>query len=169
MDRLHVPQSARGPRRLSSNHHPAFTLTDMLIAICVLVIFAVVFMPRGGPSRPLSQRAYCATNLNSIGKGFYAYATENNDLFPSVPHAPAEADEVGRVKYAPGMIGTHRGVVGDPKSGETTEADIEMSTTRNLWVLVRGGDTSPKSFICPSAKDQPNDEDNPADFRDFRS
>jgi len=97
------------------------------------------------------------------------YATENSDMFPIAAHAPAETDEVGRVKYAPSMIGTHRGVAGDPKSGETSETDTEMSTTRNLWVLVRGGYYSPKSFICPSAKDQSGNEDNPADFRDFRS
>lgn len=111
----------------------------------------------------------CAANLSGMGKGLYTYASENNDLFPIAPHAPAEADEVGRVRYAPGMIGTHRGTAGDPKSGETTEQDTEMSTTRNLWVLVRGGGASPKCFICPVGSDKPNDEDNPTDFRDFRS
>jgi hypothetical protein len=37
-----------------------------------------------------------------------------------------------------------------------------------LWELIRAGSGSPKGNICPSSNDQPNDEDNPQDFWDFR-
>jgi hypothetical protein len=146
------------------------TRADVLVVLAVGLILVVVFLaiPRGHPAE-LSRRPVCATNLSSIGKGLYTYASDNNEVFPIAAHAPTEADEVGRVKYAPGMIGTHRGKPGDPKAGETTENDTEMSTTRSLWVLITGGGASPRSFICPSsASDQPDDEDNPLDYRDFR-
>ncbi|MBN1509641.1 MAG: hypothetical protein JW955_22530, partial [Sedimentisphaerales bacterium] len=155
-----------------SSRRRALTLPEVLVVAGVtLLLLALVAVVATRPSRRsiVSRRTACTANLLSMGKGLYTYAVENNDTYPIAAHAPAEADEVGRVKYAPGMIGTHRGVPGDPNSGETTEADTEMSTTRNLWALVRTGGTIPRSFICPSSSDTANDEDIPADFRDFRS
>ncbi|NLE60311.1 MAG: hypothetical protein GX616_18325 [Planctomycetes bacterium] len=161
------------PRTLAfASRRRALTLPEVLVVagVTLLLLALVAVVVTRPPRRSIvSRRTACAANLSSMGKGLYTYAVENSDMFPIAAHMPAEADEVGRVKYAPGMIGTHRGVAGDPNSGETTEADTEMSTTRNLWVLVRTGGTSPRSFICPSTEDRASFEDNPADFRDFRS
>lgn len=148
---------------------PGFTVAELLIVIGVILLLAALLFVSASSIPRRRYGASCAANVSGMGKGLYTYAVENSDIYPIAAHVPAEADEVGRVKYAPGMIGTHRGDGSDPKSGETTEKDTEMSTTRNLWCLVRTGGTSPRSFICPSANDQPNDEDNPADYWDFRS
>ncbi|NLE57129.1 MAG: hypothetical protein GX616_02125, partial [Planctomycetes bacterium] len=161
------PQATCRAKCLPRCQRAGITATELVVVICVILILVVLVVVQWTRRPP--QRTSCAAMLSGIAKGLYTYATENGDVYPIAAHAPADADEVGRVKYAPGMIGTHRGVAGDPNSGETTEADTEMSTTRNLWVLVRTGGTSPRSFICPSSPDKANDEDNPAEFRDFRS
>src|SRR4029079_16644299 len=80
--------------------------------------------------------------------------------------------------YAPRKIGLKRmGIAGKPTppieskpaEGGSTTADTELSTTRSFWLLVRAMMITPKQFICPSSEDDvPNDEDNPADFYDFR-
>jgi len=171
MNRFYSHRSAADPK-CPSTPRRALTLPEVLVVLGVvslLIVIVVILLRAGRDRRSLPRRSVCAANLSGIGKGLYSYAAENKDMFPIARHAPAEADEVGRVRYAPGMIGTHRGVAGDPKSGETTEEDTEMSTTRNLWVLVRDFGASPRSFICPSANDEPNTEDNPGDFRDFRA
>ncbi len=169
MNRFYSHRSAADPK-CPSTPRRALTLPEVLVVLGVVILLAViVVILLRTDRRPRNPGTWCAANLSGMGKGFYTYATENSDEWPIAAHAPAEADEVGRVKYAPGMIGTHRGDGRDPKSGETTEKDTEMSTTRNLWCLVRTGGTSPRSFICPSANDQPNNEDNPADYWDFRS
>jgi hypothetical protein len=171
MDRLRSRRAALKARCLPT-YRSAMTPTEVLVVlgVAIFLVTVIVILPMMEPrSHSLSPRAACAANLSGIGKGLYTYATENSDLFPIAAHAPAEGDEVGRVKYAPGMIGTHRGREGEPKSGETTEKDTEMSTTRNLWSLVRVGSHSPRSMICPCSTDQADDEDTPADYWDFRA
>lgn len=171
MNRFYSRRIAADPK-CPSFPRRALTLPEVLVVLGVvslLIVIVVILLRTDRDRRALPRRSVCAANLSGIGKGVYTYATENNDEWPIAAHAPAEADEVGRVKYGPGMIGTHRGDGSNPKSGETTEKDTEMSTTRSLWCLVRTGGTSPRSFICPSANDQPNNEDNPADYWDFRS
>jgi prepilin-type processing-associated H-X9-DG protein len=137
--------------------------------VLFMLFFIVMLLPSLSRARELSKRTVCAANLKGMGNGFATYATGNNDEFPIPAHLKADKDEVGRVKYAPGQIGAHRGKQGEIDAGETTTEDTEMSTTRAMWYLVRSGASSPKSFICPSSDDQPNREDNPQDFWDFRS
>jgi hypothetical protein len=150
----------------------ALTPNDLLMGLALGLVFAIiliiVLLPSLGRARELSKRTVCAANLKGIGMGFATYAAANNDEFPIPAHAKAIKDEVGRVTYAPGKIGAHRGKETDPEAGETTVQDTEMSTTRAMWCLVRSGASSPKSFICPSSNDRPNDEDNPQNFWDFR-
>jgi hypothetical protein len=65
------------------------------------------------------------------------------------------------------MIGKHR-EVRPPATQPTDERTTEISTTRNLWTLVRIGGSTPASFICPESNDEKNDEENPQDYWDFR-
>lgn len=151
----------------------AFGRRDAVILVLLLIMVAF-FLHLYFCSRPfsskLSRRAVCAANICGIGKGLFFYAKENNDCFPIAPHAPATDDNIGRVTYAPGKIGTHRnGRIDDPNAGQTCENDTEMSTTRNLWMLVRTAHSSTGSYICPESGDQKNDEDNPQIFWDFRN
>jgi hypothetical protein len=99
----------------------------------------------------------------------YTYANENDSMFPIAPHAPATEIGLGKVSYAPNIIGVNRGDGKNPESGMTTEQNVKISTTRNLWMLVRIGASAPQSFICPDSKDVPNKDDNPQLFWDFKS
>lgn len=148
----------------------ASVIEVVLILVVGLLIIGLAFLllPPRSPSRALSPRTVCAANLKGIGTGLYTYAYENDGWWPVALHAPAEADHVGKVRYAPGMIGTHREDAEERDGWPTTTETTDMSTTRNFWVLVRIGASSPKSMICPSSDDEPNDVDNPQDFWDFR-
>ena len=146
----------------------ALTQTDVVILIGLAVILGialVVWYP--GLARPPRYNSVCAANLKGLGTAMYTYANENSDSLPIAAHAPATEHGKCAVTYAPGKIGTHRGNGNDPKAGETSAADTEMSVTRNLWTLVRSLLVEPKIFICPSTEDQPNTETNPQNYWDF--
>ena len=156
-----------------SSRRSGLTLVEVLVVLVIIVLLAILFfvmlLDMGVThGRTLSPRTICAANLKGTGNGIAIYAAANNDCWPIPAHLPAEVDEVGRVRYAPGKIGVKRGSTGQPEAGATTAEDVEMSTTRVFWQLIRAGTSSPKSFICPNSDDQPNDEDNPQDFWDFR-
>ncbi len=138
----------------------------VIVGIVGWIAFNVHFASRHNGR--LSPRIVCAANLKGIGNGMASYATANNDAWPIPPHLAPVAEEVGRVRYAPGMIGKHRGPTTRPEDETTTEQDTEMSPTRCFWTLVRSGWSSPKSFLCPASEDQFNDEDDPQNFSDFR-
>lgn len=142
-------------------------LTSLLFLFALLLIFFVVLFPALFRARELAKRTVCAANLKGMGMGLFTYANEGNQGMPIAAHAKAEVPEKGKVKYAPKMIGKKRGQAGNPAAGESDENDTELSTTRNLWTLVRMGGSTPKSFICPSSNDLGNEEDNPQDFWDF--
>ncbi len=141
----------------------------LLASIYVLIMVPYIGRPYIGSQRVLSRRTICASNLRGIGLGMMEYASENNGCWPVARHAPAVEEQRGRVTYAPGKIGTHRGDADDPTRGETTEDDAEMSTTRNLWLLIRVGMEAPNSLICPSSDDNPNLESNLELLSDFKS
>jgi len=148
------------------------TLTEVLVVVVVVLMLGVLFVAmlphmRGG-RYTVRHGTVCAANLKGTGNGFATYAVANNDWWPIPAHLPAEADEVGRVRYAPGVIGTKRGTTAQPAAGASSQEDAALSTTRAFWELIRAGASSPRSFICPTSDDQPNDEDNPQDFWDFR-
>jgi hypothetical protein len=120
-----------------------------------------------------------------MGKGFYTYANENNGDFPiAAPNstqlaAPAGVtyvsrtgvDTPGRGAYTVGGACNESGNPINTGACPPVSAGLAysaaLSTTRNLWALVRLGASAPKSFICPSSDDQPNNEDNPQSYWDF--
>jgi hypothetical protein len=111
--------------------------------------------------------------MSGIGKGLHTYATEGNQGMPISAHQGATADNVTVVQYM-GAIGSKRGQGApnpNPSLGEIiiTGANdgTKVSTTRNLWTLIRAGGSTPGSFTCPSSEDAKNDEDSPQDFWDF--
>src|SRR5690606_29768100 len=106
-----------------------------------------------------------------IGKGLHTYAADGNQGMPIAAHWPEQvALATGQVNYV-SRFGSKRGVMGDTWAGETFEVDgpdgREMSTTRNLWTLIRAGGSTPGSFVCPESGDTKNDEDSPQDYWDF--
>jgi hypothetical protein len=147
-----------------------FTVTEVLVVGLIALLLLLTLselLPRF--NNGLSSKVICSANLMGIGKGMATYASSNNNMWPVPAHLPAVADEVGRVRYAPGKIGTKRGSATQPDAGESTTSDDQLSPTRAFWALVRTGANSPKSLICPDSQDVPNQDDDPQSFWDAAS
>lgn len=140
-----------------------------IVVMVIIVAGVMVGLPLDS-ARERSRRGACAANLKGLGTGFYTYEpSANDDEWPVPAHAKAVVPGQSSVTYAPGKIGSRRGSAEDPKAGETTAEDTEMSTTRMLWFLVQHNVSSPKSFKCPSTTDCPNQDANPERYWDFRN
>jgi len=132
--------------------------------VALLLLISLIAVRR---VNEFDRRLACETNFKGLGLGMYTYANENANSWPIATHAPATEEGACAATYAPGKIGTRRGNAKDPKAGETTIADTELSVTRNLWTLMRLNLCSPKSFVCPSSQDQPNQDEDPRNYWDF--
>jgi len=144
----------------------AFTLIELLVVVAIIALLISILLPSLARARELSKRSVCAANMKGMGTGFYTYANENADDMPRANSAQVTTSGTGVVDYTD-MIGAKRGLYNNATSGETTATETNISTTRNLWALIRLNISSPKSFICPSTSDQPNDEENPQNYWDF--
>ena len=60
----------------------AFTLTELLVAIAMLALLAMVVLPALAGAANKGGRAQCANNLRQIGVSSMMYATEYNDMMP---------------------------------------------------------------------------------------
>jgi hypothetical protein len=154
------------------------TLGEVLTTLAIALVLAGTFIFMLPHMRTKPIRFVCASNLGQLGRALYTYGNENRDMWPIAAHAEAQDEGMGRVTYAPGKIGVKRmGVAGTPSrpsesqpgEGGSTTSDTQLSTTRNLWLLVRMRVVTPTTFNCPNDDwAQRNDEDNPQDYFDFR-
>jgi len=155
--------------RISRGAARGFTRVEVVAVVAIIVLVSVFLFGGLRVAREYDRIDRCLSNLKNLGTGFYTYANEGSDDLPRPPHLPATAVGLSQVVWAPGKIGLHRGRADDPKAGETTMSDTEMSVTRNLWTLIRYNISAPGSFICPSSGDRANDEASPDKLWDFRS
>lgn len=58
----------------------AFTVSELLVVIGILVVLAVLAIPLAGRSSAIAKSVHCASNLRQIGVYFQHYAIENNGL-----------------------------------------------------------------------------------------
>ncbi|NLE59551.1 MAG: prepilin-type N-terminal cleavage/methylation domain-containing protein [Planctomycetes bacterium] len=147
-----------------------FTLIELLVVVAIIALLIAILLPSLARARELAKRTACAANVSGMGKGLYTYATENADIYPiaapnSFQVSGAAVTYWNRTGFRGGATTNQPTTTGDPAGA--TPVMSEMSTTRNLWQLVKTGGTSPRSFICPSSSDQADTVDNPADYWDF--
>lgn len=148
-----------------------FTLIELLVVVSIISLLISILLPAIGRARELARRTACAMNLSGIGKGLYIYASENGESLPvAAPNSTMNPQPVAVEYY--NMTGKYGGVGMDPGNPTVNPPGNywrQLSTTRNLWQLVKAGGASPQSFICPSSGDRPDRIDTPVDYWDFAS
>lgn len=160
-------------RQNTQKGRSGFTLIELLVVVAIIALLISILLPSLARARELAKRTTCAANLNGMGKGLYAYASEGNQGMPISAHAAPTQEQTGSVSYVQSG-GSKRGRRGFPTDGEInlppgtgTTPGTQISTVRNLWTLVRLSGSTPGSFTCPSSEDVKNDEDSPQDYWDF--
>ena len=68
----------------------AFTLTELLIVLGIIVLLVGILFPVIAKARRQAQLTQCLSNLRQIGIALIAYATDNNGWFPAPAMARAQ-------------------------------------------------------------------------------
>lgn len=63
-------------------HKNGFTLTELLTAICIIVILTALLIPAVGKVRRMSMRIQTTSNLRQVHVALLAYAGDNNNTVP---------------------------------------------------------------------------------------
>jgi len=144
-----------------------FTLIELLVVVAIIALLISILLPSLARARELAKRTTCAANNSGMGKGLFTYASENSDSWPIAPNSMMNSPATAVQYY--NMTGKNGGMapVNTTPTWLISPWPNTLSTTRNLWELVRSGGTSPKSFVCPSSSDGADTVDNPADYFDF--
>ncbi len=139
-----------------------FTLIELLVVVAIIALLISILLPSLGRARELSKRAVCAANVRGIGQSCKVYANDFNEQWPiSAALKPGAGytrlGSVGKYILGTGAVNTPpvMGPVADPSIGQC------------FWLLVRGGSTTAKQFICPSSSDAPDPKANPMSYFDF--
>ena len=116
---------------------PAFTMTDLLVALAALAICGVAGVGAAYKARETSHRLRCGSNLRQIGQAMLLYSNENNNQLPRARYDPA--DPAARVYTAPAVPNPF--AANGPGPNDVTAA---------MFLLLRTQDITPGVFICPS-------------------
>src|SRR4051812_20137074 len=109
----------------------AFTLTDLLIALCCLALVAVVSLTALAHSQPSSDRAVCASNLRRLMLAWQMYADDNSGRLVA--------------NTGPGMwVGGFMDY--SPSNGDNTNT---LKLTSSAYAAIGPYVSSPSVFRCP--------------------
>lgn len=64
------------------NRNRAFTLIELLVVIAIIAVLAALIFPAYQSVQGRADAAKCMTNLRQIGVGLFAFASENDGVFP---------------------------------------------------------------------------------------
>lgn len=78
----------------------AFTLIELLLVICIVMILLGLLLPALANTRDASLAAHCASNQHHIGLALAQFGGDNHDLIPREGQAPWRGP-LGREKYIP--------------------------------------------------------------------
>jgi hypothetical protein len=78
----HPDAMSIAPPQPKAKSSGAFSLMELLIAMALAVLLALVVLPGLAKSRARSSRANCWNNMSRIGLGFLTWSLDNNDSYP---------------------------------------------------------------------------------------
>lgn len=180
---LHTHFSAATFRRLRCDDHIikapghvrprlAFTRAEVITVSMLMAVFGFLILgwclrPRVTICREISRRVVCMGNLRAIGRSMQHYALANGGAWP----APAfDESAVGHIRYTipvGGGAGTNRSPDRTQPSRSGPDGARELSTSRLFWMLIRSGETIPKTYVCPVSGDTPNPSKDIGKYYDF--
>src|SRR4051794_27195861 len=78
-----------------------FSLTEMLVALGIIVLLMSVLLPTAMRLRSVGKQTRCMNNLRQIGAMYLVYAERNNDCIPLGTSRFKDPDHPGVVPYTP--------------------------------------------------------------------
>jgi prepilin-type N-terminal cleavage/methylation domain-containing protein/prepilin-type processing-associated H-X9-DG protein len=124
----------------------AFTLIELLVVVAIIALLISILLPSLSRARELSKRTVCLANIRGIGQGMHIYA-QDGDTFPMYA-GPSAGNNIK-------LFSNFRNITTIAQIPSTV-GDVNASPTIDLWMLLRGLNSTPKQFICPSTSDQPD-------------
>ncbi|GJM24459.1 MAG: hypothetical protein DHS20C16_08740 [Phycisphaerae bacterium] len=164
----------------------AFTLIELLVVVAIIALLISILLPSLSRARELSKRLVCGTQAKSYGTAVKIYANDNEEHWPTPTFLETSGTVISWRRNPPAFdIGLNStNVMPCDAAGGPTEATPDrqtesgvlnnagattLSVTRAMWMLVRSGEVTPKSFICPSSGDQIENNQNVDCYYDFES
>jgi prepilin-type N-terminal cleavage/methylation domain-containing protein/prepilin-type processing-associated H-X9-DG protein len=121
----------------------AFTLTELIVVIAIIVILAASLLPALARTRTQAQRISCANNLKQVGVGFRTFANDNNGNMPMTlaPILHGAADQVGVRNVSNSQI-VRNVTTGAYSAGSQGVSMIFLCASNQL--------STPKILFCPA-------------------
>jgi prepilin-type N-terminal cleavage/methylation domain-containing protein/prepilin-type processing-associated H-X9-DG protein len=140
-----------------------FTLIELLVVVAIIALLISILLPSLARARELSKRAVCAANVRGIGQSCKVYSNDFNESWPIAPsYKGAAFTGLGRI----GSPNHRNGPLGNP-AGYGGLAIANPTIGQSFWILVKGGSTTNKQFLCPSSSDSADNTANPMTYYDF--
>ena len=130
------------PRPLSRPRR-GFTIVELLVVIVIALLLVSIFVPYLRKQRETEARNRCMANMWALGLALSKYSAANGGSFPRGVY---DARNVPMGYFAYTGPFADNPFAGD---GRVSANDV----TASLWLLVRGGQARPESFVCPSTGD----------------
>lgn len=86
----------------AARQESAFTLTELLVVLAMIVLLFVMLIPAGAKDRPASESARCLNNFRQLMTAMSMYTHENRDFFP--PN-PGDGNDSPGQNWCPGTAG----------------------------------------------------------------
>lgn len=135
-----------------------FTLIELLVVVAIIALLIAILLPSLSIAKQIARQTACLANVKGIGAACHLYQQDNGGAFPTAPHfqntgtAPV-VRYIGNMGGGPDMGPDPQNPARAVESASGVEGSTVVSTTRSLWMLVRGGGIVPKNFICPASSD----------------
>lgn len=144
-----------------------FTLIELLVVIAIIALLISILLPSLSRARELAKRAVCAgSGLRAMGLSCKIYSNENEEAWPVPTFDEELIGDSNGIEYTETLGDDGRGLWDDENTperflwsddGQPNNAGKFVSTTRAFWMLVRAGEIVPKTCVCPSSGNSPDD------------